>query len=278
MLAFSGRQRKDREASLALEPTRSTGYVVRQSFSVQDANGSAMGFQSCIKENSRRISDAAAGSRDYFELATTNLSLYRALRAAAARHARGRLLDAGAGRMAYRTMLEEFCASYESLDITGSAERLDHVADLQRTGLPGAQYDSIFCSQVLHHLPEPELALREIARLLKPGGKAILSVPHLVWLHNEPHDYWRFTGYGLRHLLEKSGLRPISIEPAGGLICFLAYAPSTAALALLWPLRPAFRAGLRVNRLFIRLALLADRCFGVKSLYPANFIAVAERP
>jgi SAM-dependent methyltransferase len=233
-----------------------------------------MGLQSCIKENSRRISDATAGSRDYFELATTNLSLYRALRAAAKRHARGRLLDAGAGRMAYRRMLEEFCGSYESLDIAGPA---DHVADLQRTGLPDAQYDSVFCAQVLHALPEPEQALREIARMLKPGGKAILSVPHLVWLHNEPHDYWRFTGHGLKHLAEKAGLRLISVEPVGGLICFLAYAPSTAALALLWPVRPAFRAGLWMNRLFIRLALLADRWFGVKSLYPTNFIVVVEK-
>ena len=243
-----------------------------------------MGLQSRIKENSRRISDATAGSPDYFELATTNLSLYRALRAAAERHARGRLLDAGAGRMAYRAMLEEFCASYETLDIAslpaggaGPAEGLDHVTDLQRTGLPSAQYDSIFCTQVLHALPEPELALREIARLLKPGGAAILSVPHLVWLHNEPHDYWRFTGHGLRHLLEKAGLRLVCVEPVGGLICFLAYAPSTAALALLWPVRPAFRAALLINRVFIRLALLADRWFGLKSLYPANFIAVAEK-
>jgi SAM-dependent methyltransferase len=233
-----------------------------------------MGLQSCIKENSRRISDATAGSRDYFELATTNLSLYRALRAAAEGHARGRLLDAGAGRMAYRRMLEEFCASYESLDIAGPA---DHVADLQRTGLPDAQYDSVFCAQVLHALPEPEQALREIARMLKPGGKAILSVPHLVWLHNEPHDYWRFTGHGMRHLVEKAGLRLVSVEPVGGLICFLAYAPSTAALALLWPVRPAFRAGLWMNRLFIRPALLVDRWFGAKSLYPTNFIAVAEK-
>ena len=237
-----------------------------------------MGLQSHIKENSRRISDATAGSPDYFELATTNLSLYRALRAAAERHARGRLLDAGAGRMAYRRMLEEFCASYESLDIAGTPGRLDHVADLQRTGLPDAQYDSVSCAQVLHSLPEPEQALHEIARLLKPGGKVILSVPHLVWLHNEPHDYWRFTGHGLRHLIAKAGLRPVSIEPVGGLICFLAYAPSTAALALLWPVRPAFRVGLWMNRFFIRLALLADRWFGVKSLYPTNFIVVAEKP
>src|SRR5208282_4235263 len=96
-----------------------------------------MGLQSRIQENSRRVSDATAGTRDYFELATTNLSLYRALRAAAEQYARGRLLDAGAGRMAYRRMLEEFCGAYESLDLSGpAAGRLDHVADLQATGLP----------------------------------------------------------------------------------------------------------------------------------------------
>ena len=238
-----------------------------------------MGLLSRIQSHSRRVSDATAGTRDYFELATTNLSLYRALRAAAEQYARGRLLDAGAGRMAYRRMLEEFCGAYESLDLSGpAAGRLDHVADLQATGLPDAQYDSIFCTQVLQHLPEPEQAVREIARLLKPGGKAILSAPHLVWLHNEPRDYWRFTGHGLRRLLEKAGLRVLSIEPAGGLICFLGYAPSTAALALLWPVRPAFRAGLFLNRGFIRLALLADECAGLKSLYPTNFVAVAEKP
>lgn len=235
-----------------------------------------MGLLRAIRENGRGISDATAGTRDYFELATTNLSLYRALRGAAAAHARGRLLDAGAGRMAYRGMLREFCASYESLDIS-DAGGPDHVADLQDTGLPDAQYDSVFCAQVLHHVREPEAALREIARLLRPGGKAILSVPHLVWLHNEPHDYWRFTGYGLRHLIEKAGLRLLSVAPSGGLICFLAYAPSTAALGLLWPARPLFRAGLFLNRGFIRLALLADGWAGLKSLYPTNFIAVAEK-
>lgn len=237
-----------------------------------------MGFSDLIRENSRRISDETAGTRDYFELATTNLSLYRALRAAAREHLRGRLLDAGAGRMAYRAMLEEFCDSYESLDLTDPTGRLDHVADLQETGLPDAQYDSLFCTQVLQHLPNPERAVKEIARVLKPGGKAVLSVPHLVWMHNEPHDYWRFTKYGMARLLEGAGLRLVSAEPVGGLICFLAYAPSTLALALLRPVRPLYRLGLIANRLFIRLMLWLDRLLGGRSLYPTNVLLVAEKP
>ena len=236
-----------------------------------------MGLLALIKENSRKVSDACAGTDDYFELATTNLSLYRALRAVAAEHVKGRLLDAGAGRMAYRKMLEACCESYESLDAT-ALEGIDHVADIQDTGLQDATYDSIFCTQVLQHLPEPQQALNEIARLLKPGGRAVIAVPHLVWLHNEPHDYYRFTCHGLRHMLKKAGLAEVGIEPVGGLVCFLAYANSTVALAFLRPVRPLFRLGLLFNKLFIRVALLLDKVFGVKSLYPTNFVAVAEKP
>ena len=236
-----------------------------------------MGLSARIKRNSRLISDACAGTGDYFELATTNLSLYRALCRAKTRHGRGRLLDAGAGRMAYRETLEASCDAYEGLDVADPTGRMNHIADLQDTGLPDAQYDTVVCTQVLQHLPEPDRAVREISRILKPGGKAVISVPHLVWLHNEPHDYWRFTGHGLRFLVERSGMSVVSIESVGGLICFLACAPSTALLALLWPFRPAFRLGLMVNRVFIRLALMMDRVLGMKSMYPTNIVVVAEK-
>lgn len=236
-----------------------------------------MGILAWIKHNSRRISDDCAGSPDYFELAATNLSLHRALKAAAQSYCKGRLLDAGAGRMAYRPLLEQCAHTYESLDVAAH-EGVDHVADLQHTGLPDCTYDSVFCTQVIHHLPEPAQALSEIARLLKPGGHAVITVPHLVWLHNEPHDYYRFTVHGLRHLLKQAALSEIRIVPVGGLICFLAYAPSTFALALLQPVRPLFTLGLLANRLFIRLALLLDSLLGVKSLYPANYLAIARKP
>jgi len=236
-----------------------------------------MGLLGVIKKNSRLISDACAGTPRYFELATTNLSLYRRLKAAAREYLRGRLLDAGAGRMAYRNILQDCCTQYESLDIADADGKIDHVADLQDTGLPDATYDTVFCTQVLQHLPDPQRALNEISRILKPGGRALISVPHLVWLHNEPRDYLRFTSHGMKFMLERAGLTVLSSESAGGLICFLAYAPSTLALALLWPVRPLFWAGLWLNRIFIRFALALDATFGLKSLYPTNFIVVAEK-
>ena len=235
-----------------------------------------MGLLDRIKNNSRCVSDACAGSKRYFELATTNLTLYRALRGAVEMFCSGRLLDAGAGRLAYRDMLRRHCDAYESLDIA-EGDGIDHVADLQDCGLPDDAYDTVVCSQVLHHLPEPHRALAEIARVLRPEGVAVITVPHLSWLHNEPHDYWRFTCHGVRHLLREAGLEDVRIEPLGGWVCFLAYPVSTLALAALWPAKPLFRIGLFLNRLFIRAALLLDRWVGVKSLYPTNYLVVARK-
>lgn len=236
-----------------------------------------MGLLNRVKENSRRISDATAGTPAYFELAATNLSLKRALERVFEAHVRGRVLDAGAGRQAYRKLIERYAGSYESLDKDDADGATDHVADVQSMPLPDETYDTLVCTQVLQHVPDPGAAMKEMARTLRRGGMLILSAPHLVWLHNEPHDYFRFTVHGLRRLLDEAGLRPISIDPVGGLICFLSYAPSTLALSVTWPVPPLYWAAYLANRLFIRASLLADRFFGARSLYPTNYVVVAER-
>ena len=62
----------------------------------------------------------------------------------------------------------------------------------------------------------------------------VLSVPHLSRLHDEPHDYYRFTHYGLKTLVEKAGLHCELIEKRGGLFSFIGHQLSTIALSLVW--------------------------------------------
>ncbi len=59
----------------------------------------------------------------------------------------------------------------------------------------------------LEHLPEPGLALAEIARTLEPGGRLLIAAPHEWEVHQAPHDYFRYTRYGLQYLLERAGVR-----------------------------------------------------------------------
>ncbi len=83
-------------------------------------------------------------------------------------------------------------------------------------------FDSILCTEVLEHLPEPQEAMKELKRVLKEDGYLYLSVPQSWYLHYEPNDYFRFTKYGIKHLLEKDGFAIIYIERIGGVVSLVA--------------------------------------------------------
>ena len=72
------------------------------------------------------------------------------------------------------------------------------------------------CIRDSEHVAEPQDVVTEMARLLKPGGTLILSAPHIWGIHEEPQDYYRFTPYGLRHLVSQAGLSVCSVEPLAG--------------------------------------------------------------
>jgi SAM-dependent methyltransferase len=77
-------------------------------------------------------------------------------------------------------------------------------------------------SEVLEHLPSPGDAVREIHRVLKPGGHVILTTP-LFWpLHEQPRDYYRFTKFGLQFLFERSGLRVLEVAELTGFLATFA--------------------------------------------------------
>ncbi|MBI2055923.1 MAG: class I SAM-dependent methyltransferase [Candidatus Sungbacteria bacterium] len=74
-------------------------------------------------------------------------------------------------------------------------------------------FDAVMTTKVLlEHVSEPELTLREIKRVLKPGGEAFLLAPFITIAHQAPYDFFRYTEYGLRHLFKKTGFDVVSLE------------------------------------------------------------------
>jgi SAM-dependent methyltransferase len=127
----------------------------------------------------------------------------------------GRLLDLGCGNRPYRPLLRNV-SHYVPYDVTTVDSKPEVVG--QGGALPFASetFDTVLSTQVLEHVPEPGRMIAEIARVLKPAGRLLLSAPQAWRLHEQPHDYYRYTRYGLEHLLCQHGLRLISIEPQGG--------------------------------------------------------------
>jgi len=121
----------------------------------------------------------------------------------------GRLLDVGCGTKPYRSLFN--VADYVGLDIDSESTRKRGIADYLYDGgrfpFEDAAFDSILCNQVLEHVFNPDEFLGEINRVLKPGGRLLLTVPFVWDEHEQPYDYARYSSFGLRALLEKQGLQ-----------------------------------------------------------------------
>lgn len=129
--------------------------------------------------------------------------------------AKGKLLDIGCGERPYEKYLKPYITRYFGFDINPH-KKLDFVSSVDHIAALDKSFDSILCTEVLEHLPTPQIAINEIHRILKPGGVLILSAPQEYWLHEEPHDYYRYTKYGLISLLTKNNMFAIKeVIPIG---------------------------------------------------------------
>lgn len=111
---------------------------------------------------------------------------------------RGLTLDIGAQNGPYSACFPNRVA----LDIRpGRGVRV--IGDAMSLGITSEAFDVVLCTEVLEHLPEPQRAVDEMFRVLRPGGTLLLTTRFLFPIHDAPHDYFRFTKYGLRYLLRR---------------------------------------------------------------------------
>ena len=239
-----------------------------------------MGLRDWLRENRRRMERDLAGSSWHRYISAATYAQYRAAVPFLRRYVWGETIDLGCGESPFRVLLPEAVTTYHTLDLFSPAGEVTYVGDIQDMSMiPDGRYDSALCFQVLEHVPDPHKAMCEAYRILKPGGVMVVSVPHLSRLHDEPHDYHRFTVYGVRRLFERAGFTVVAIRRKAGLFSFLGHQASSVLLSAVWPV-----PGLRQIAWFLNAAFLLYPCYGLDRLFcrsdvlALGYVAVGQKP
>lgn len=133
-------------------------------------------------------------------------------------YARGIMLDVGCGTRRYESIFRRSVDEYIGLDWPEIENRAypDVVGDAMCIPFMTGSIDTILATELMEHLPSPQIFLAEVARVIRNNGVLILSVPFMEPLHEEPRDYYRFTPYSLRVLLEQNGFSIRQLWNKGG--------------------------------------------------------------
>ncbi len=137
-------------------------------------------------------------------------------------YAKGKLLDLGCGKVplfaAYKDYIQDnICVDWS--DTFHKNVYLDLEHDLnKKLPIQDNEFDTIILSDVLEHIKNPDLLWKEMNRVLKKDGILIMNVPFFYWLHEVPHDYYRYTEYALKKFADDNHFEILVLDTIGGII------------------------------------------------------------
>ncbi|NJL10543.1 MAG: class I SAM-dependent methyltransferase [Calothrix sp. SM1_7_51] len=131
-----------------------------------------------------------------------------------------RALDIGCGRQPFRKDLEALGYTYTSSDVNQNIEssvdilfELDKPIPIELIEL--SPFSLIFCTEVMEHIANWDMAFSNFAQLLSSGGRLLITCPYFYQLHEVPYDFWRPTPYALQYFADKHGFTLLFQENAG---------------------------------------------------------------
>lgn len=146
------------------------------------------------------------------------------------KYCRGKVVDVGAGRAKYKNYIKKYAESYITVDDMSSDYQFgpndispDVVSNILSMPFEDNSFDTVVCTEVLEHVEDPFALMKEISRILKTGGHAIIASGWISAYHKEPKDYWRFSPDTYRLLCDKFNLELIELHKQGGIFTTILY-------------------------------------------------------
>lgn len=219
--------------------------------------------------------EVAVSSRHHVNL------VVEALEIELAAHCRGSLLDLGCGKVPLYGIYRSHASSIVCADWSSSLHDLSHVditADLQAPlPFPDARFDTILLTDVLEHIPTPELLMDEVSRVLTPRGKLIGSVPFMYRLHEEPHDYYRYTSHALSRMARKCGLEVTVLRNYGGGLDVISDLAAKLLVDVHWRIGPILSSLVQRFIASVRKSAVGSRYTVKRSDIPMGYVFVFSK-
>jgi SAM-dependent methyltransferase len=205
---------------------------------------------------------------------------------------KGKILDVGAGESPWHEWIHNK-ENYVGLDLYNAdkfgmtpARKEIIYYDGKIMPFDAESFDTVLCIEVLEHVEEPDAFIEEIVRVLKPGGKLILTIPFSARRHHTPNDFQRLTREGLFRFFTKSGFVEIVINERGNDLCVIANKLLVVIVRLIkprrfwqiiytWPIALLYLPMMLLSLFVSHLSLLFD--FGSNE-DPLGYSVTALRP
>lgn len=146
------------------------------------------------------------------------------------KYCKGDTVDVGCGRAKYKNLIKKYANTYITVDNASSDVQFENpetkpdvISDVLSMPFKENTFDTVICTEVLEHVEDPLALMREISRILKKDGNAIVSSGWIAAYHQEPKDYWRFSPDTYQLLCDKSNLELVELHKQGGLFTSLLY-------------------------------------------------------
>lgn len=186
----------------------------------------------------------------------------------AQKYIQGKALDLGAGSGKYRQLIKEKSTDYIAFDMK-PGKNIDVVGDALNLPFSDKSFDTVISNQVLEHVEKPWIMIKEISRVIKPGGICILTAPFLEPYHQDPGDFFRYSTQGIQSLFKNENFEILECATCGRMFSVI-----SEFFRFLWfnPFQKTKKGAYFATRLMSNIANFFDRFADNKIIYSDVYI------